>query len=198
MTLMPVHLKPKTINLSPRFDRIDYAKEIIEIPNLITPDEAKRLTEYARNDNLSGLHRRGSKNMWTSASFYTCMLFFYEDPIYNKLNYVWEQYAKQIQPNIEFIEPYEIKIYVENDKFERHHDGCVGINNPVNRKINLSLQLSDPDEYDGGNLLIDDYVTSRAFGTGIFFPADVFHEVTPITRGARVCLIGHAWGPYHK
>jgi hypothetical protein len=198
MTLIPIHLKPKTVDLSPRFDKINYAKEIIEVPNLITPDEAQRLTEYARNDSLSGLHRRGSKNTWTLASFYTCMVFFYEDPIYNKLNYVWEQYAKQIQPDIEFIEPYEIKIYVENDKFQRHHDSCVNAANLTNRKINLSLQLSNSEDYDGGDLLIDDYVSSREFGTGIFFPADVFHEVTPITRGARVTLIGHSWGPYHK
>ena len=64
--------------------------------------------------------------------------------------------------------------------------------------LNLSLQLSNSEDYDGGDLLIDDYVSSREFGTGIFFPADVFHEVTPITRGARVTLIGHSWGPYHK
>ncbi len=198
MISFPIHLKPKTVNLSPRFDRIDYSKEIIEIPNLITPDEAKRLTDYARNEGVSGLHRRGSKNSWTAASFYTCMVFFYEDPIYNKLNYVWEQYAKQIQPDIEFIEPYEIKIYVESDKFERHHDACGNPETMRHRKINLSLQLSDPSEYDGGDLLIDDYISSRAFGTGIFFPANVFHEVTPITRGARVTLIGHSWGPYLK
>jgi PKHD-type hydroxylase len=195
MTLMPIQLKPESIEFPPRFERIDYTREIIEVPNLITHGEADRLKEYAKNEVKSGLHRRGSKNIPDYASFYTCLIFFYEDPIYEKLNFVWEKYAKKIQSNITFIEPYEIKMYIENDKFGVHHDACQDPITLSHRKINLSLQLSDPAEYDGGDLVVDGYVTSREFGTGIFFPADVFHEVTPITKGTRVSLIGHSWGP---
>lgn len=198
MTLMPIKLKPDSVEFPPRIDKIDYKKEIIEVPNLITRKEATRLIEYAKNEVTSGLHRRGSKNLPDYASFFTCLVFFYEDPIYEKLNYVWEKYAKQIQTDIEFIEPYEIKIYVTNDKFGIHHDGCEDPVTLAHRKINLSLQLSDPNDYEGGDLVIDGYVSSREFGTGIFFPANVFHEVTPITRGARTSLIGHSWGPCHK
>lgn len=198
MTLFPVQLKPKSINLPPRFDKLNYAKEIIEVPNLITKSDAEILKTYANDTTASGLHRRGSKNMLIDASFYTCLVFRYSDPVYSILDHVWIDYARQIDPNIVFIEPYEVKIYVTGDKFDSHHDACGDPTTNMCRKINLVIQLTDPDEYVGGNLFVDGHECSREFGTGIFFPADAFHEVSPITDGTRVSLIGHSWGPYQK
>ena len=192
----PIISKPKSFGSLPRYSVIDSLKEIIEVPNLISIDQVKKLKLFASDANTSGLHRRGSKNLSVDASFYTCLVFRHDDPIYDALDYIWSNYAQKIDPNITFIEPYEIKMYVDGDRFDKHHDGCVNFENKVHRKINLVIQLSDELDYDGGDLIIDSHIANRTIGTGIFFPANVNHTVTPITRGTRFSLIGHSWGPY--
>jgi hypothetical protein len=192
----PIIPKPKSVGLLPRIGE-DYSNEIIEVPNLITIEQVEKLKDFAR-DKESGLHRRGSKDLNTIASFYTCLVFRYNDPIYELLDYSWYQYGKQLDNEINFIEPYEIKIYNEGDKFDRHHDSCANVEISTCRKINLIIQLTDESEYDGGDLLLGSHVATRKMCTGIFFPADRIHAVTTITRGSRVSLIGHAWKPYSK
>lgn len=69
------------------------------------------------------------------------------------------------------------------------------------RKLSVSLQLSAPEEYDGGDLIL--YPTSfykpnvvdRAIGTAVFFRSTVIHEVTPVTRGLRRSLVTWVYGP---
>jgi PKHD-type hydroxylase len=57
------------------------------------------------------------------------------------------------------------------------------------------LQLSDPDTYEGGNLLmhIDDpgQKIEKKQGKLVLFPSYVLHEVTPVTKGERYSLV--AW-----
>jgi hypothetical protein len=194
----PITPKPKSIDLPARYGVIDYTKEIIEIPNLVSAELAQELRSFASDTESSGLHRRGSKNLLTSASFYTCLVFRYDNPIYETLKHVWVDHGQKVEPDISFIEPYEIKMYVEGDKFDSHHDSCGDPTTSMCRKLNLIIQLSDESDYDGGELSIGPHKLSRKIGTGIFFPADIFHAVTTITRGTRFSLIGHAWGPYKK
>jgi predicted 2-oxoglutarate/Fe(II)-dependent dioxygenase YbiX len=173
-----------------------YRTGIVEIPNIITRDMAEELKTYALDKELSGLHRRGSKSPEIcQASFYTCLVFQHNSSIYEILDPAWEKYHAVEKPNISFIEPYEIKSYVEGDGFSSHYDNLTSLDGAVERKINLVIQLSDEDEYVGGDLCIGTVPCSRKFGTGIFFPAGYLHEVTPITKGTRFSLIGHSWGP---
>ena len=68
-----------------------------------------------------------------------------------------------------------------------------------NRKLSFSIQLSNPNEYDGGDLILhhgaDPDVVPRAKGTVVFFPSYMLHEVTPVTRGTRYSLVGWVHGP---
>ena len=67
------------------------------------------------------------------------------------------------------------------------------------RKMTLSLQLSEPSDYDGcdlqvrGGHQID--TAPRIRGTLIAFPANVLHQVTPIRSGIRRSLVAWAVGP---
>lgn len=67
------------------------------------------------------------------------------------------------------------------------------------RKLTLSLQLSDPSDYDGCDLQaqLGDHIdsASRQRGTLLCFPSYVAHRVTPITRGTRKALVIWAVGP---
>jgi len=67
------------------------------------------------------------------------------------------------------------------------------------RKLSLSIQLSDPADYDGGGLEFvrpgGELVLSRRLGTAIVFPSFTAHRVTEVTRGKRLALVAWAAGP---
>ena len=61
---------------------------------------------------------------------------------------------------------------------------------PVRTDISMTLFLSDPASYDGGELVIEDtYGTQRvklAAGDAVIYPGTSLHRVTPVTRGERI------------
>lgn len=62
------------------------------------------------------------------------------------------------------------------------------------RKLSMSIQLSDFADYKGGNLEIRGSelgMESKQKGTMIVFPSTKFHRVTPVTDGTRKALV--AW-----
>lgn len=67
------------------------------------------------------------------------------------------------------------------------------------RKLTVVVQLSDPDDYDGGALEgrpgSTVAVAPRARGQATVFPSFVLHRVTPVTTGVRWSLTLWAHGP---
>ncbi len=70
------------------------------------------------------------------------------------------------------------------------------------RKLSMSLQLTDPSDYDGCDLQLHGVnkveTAPRERGTLIAFPSYVLHRVTPITRGARKSLVVWVTGPQFR
>jgi PKHD-type hydroxylase len=60
----------------------------------------------------------------------------------------------------------------------------------VRTDISCTLFLSEPDEYDGGELVIEDTYGQQAVklpaGDMVLYPGTSLHHVTPVTRGARI------------
>ncbi len=70
------------------------------------------------------------------------------------------------------------------------------------RKLSLSLQLTDPSQYEGcelqfhaGNKI---EIAPRERGMVIAFPSYVLHRVTPCTRGTRKAIVAWTTGPQFK
>jgi PKHD-type hydroxylase len=85
-------------------------------------------------------------------------------------------------------------------KYGKHVDRA--INSPV-RKLSISIQLTNPEEYEGGELKLYDgeeegIVMDKAQGTLIIFPSYVLHEVIPITKGTRNSLVTWITGKQFK
>ena len=78
--------------------------------------------------------------------------------------------------------------------FGNHVDGAVRVHAPTGRRIradiSATLFLTAPDDYDGGELLIEDTYGTHTIklpaGDMVLYPATSLHRVTPVTRGARV------------
>ena len=67
------------------------------------------------------------------------------------------------------------------------------------RKISFTVQLSDVDDYEGGNVqMLDEggqmYNVPRQRGTVIVFDSATQHRVTKVTKGKRKSLVGWALG----
>ena len=95
---LPLQEKPKGM--------VPFGNMLFTIPNVITKEMAESLRAFASDPNVSGLHRRTSKVPEVcDASFYTCLVFRYDNPIYEILDNAWEKFVKSSDINITFIEP---------------------------------------------------------------------------------------------
>src|SRR6201992_3177605 len=78
--------------------------------------------------------------------------------------------------------------------FGEHVDNCVRGDRLTGMRIRTDLSvtvfLSEPDEYDGGGVTVEDYCGSHKVklpaGHAVLYPSTSLHLVTPVTRGARV------------
>jgi len=68
--------------------------------------------------------------------------------------------------------------------------GIAGSGMRIRTDVSSTLFISGPDDYDGGELVVEDTYGSHAVklpaGHMIVYPATSLHHVTPITRGARI------------
>lgn len=74
----------------------------------------------------------------------------------------------------------------------------------MTRKLSITVQLSDGENYDGGDFEIRDYCDYdsvqkidgiRPRGSVLVFPSFLMHRVTPVTRGVRRSLVCWIVGP---
>jgi PKHD-type hydroxylase len=107
---------------------------------------------------------------------------------------------------VTFLEMLQFTEYNEtNNGMYKVHNDCGDndhIDNSVDiRKISFSIQLSDDEDYEGGDLILygkqENQLKkmSRNKGDIIFFSSDIEHEVTPVTKGTRYSLVGWVNGP---
>lgn len=103
--------------------------------------------------------------------------------------------------DLDKIERLQFTYYDSNEQgcYKIHKDPLVW-NTPHNRKLSIVLQLSDPTEYEGGQLLLyqnaqEPISIPKQKGMTIMFPSYTLHEVTPVTKGERYSLVAWVHGP---
>ena len=101
------------------------------------------------------------------------------------------------------IQSLQFTSYDEHGSFYGKHIDVMGSSGiGDHRKLSFSVQLSDPEDYTGGDLNLhhaQSYDTAKKDrGVATFFPSYCLHEVTPITSGKRYSLVGWVSGPKFK
>lgn len=84
--------------------------------------------------------------------------------------------------------------YEGGETFGTHIDNAVriqrGSNFRVRSDLSATLFLTEPDSYDGGELVVEDALGAHAIklpaGHLLLYPASSLHRVEPVTRGARI------------
>jgi len=109
----------------------------------------------------------------------------------NANNSCWDFNLIGFEENIQYTEYHSTDLGHMN-----WHIDC-GTSISSHRKISITIQLSDPSEYEGGDLeffIGGDYSKGiikcpKSKGYALAFPSYVLHRVTPITKGIRKSLV---------
>jgi len=84
--------------------------------------------------------------------------------------------------------------YAGGQTFGTHVDNAIRTHaasgGRIRTDLSCTLFFSEPDEYDGGELVVEDTYGSKSVklpaGDLVLYPSTSLHHVTPVTRGARV------------
>jgi PKHD-type hydroxylase len=120
--------------------------------------------------------------------------------VYDKLAFIARQLNGQYF-NFDlygFVEDMQYTVYgPDREHYDWHMDKASSVHPP--RKLSMVLQLSDPSEYDGGDLELMTATTvhtaKKEKGLVYVFPSYVLHRVTPVTRGTRRTIVVWVAGP---
>lgn len=85
--------------------------------------------------------------------------------------------------------------YSGGQTFGTHVDGSIrqvpGTGHRLRTDLSCTLFFAEPGEYDGGELIVEDTYGSKSVklpaGHLILYPSTSLHQVTPVTRGTRLC-----------
>ena len=103
--------------------------------------------------------------------------------------------------NLTFFDAFQFAKYDQGDHYTWHPDWFLETRNNHQRKLSLTMQLTDPSQYDGGDFQFHelgdrpDEQELRAQGTILIFPSYLVHRITSVTRGSRHSLVAWYDGP---
>lgn len=124
-------------------------------------------------------------------------------PFQDKYRWLYEKLGKMIVEANDVIWQFDLRPLDEHIQYtEYHNDGGhygfhldVGPGYPLNqRKISITVQLSDGSEYEGGDFQIlrgdgEPENLPKKKGAVLVFPSYILHRVTPVTKGTRKSLV---------
>jgi PKHD-type hydroxylase len=114
-------------------------------------------------------------------------------------NAIWNFDLHTALDSIQYTEYYD----VEGGHYGWHQD--IGPGHLSTRKISITVQLSDTDDYEGGDLeyfrggdINNTEKAPRGKGVVFIFPSYMMHRVTPITKGTRRSFVLWVGGSHYK
>ena len=201
------------------FQSIWYFSDIPEkIVETIEEDLTDKFQEHMGDSRLMGdaLNRdkRNSKNAWIPTNHWTAGFVWHYVQRANRENFLYD--IRNIDgENMQFTQygvgefygwhnDAGISCHYKPVSVGNHHEGraqdYLNENLELVRKLSFVVQLSDPDDYEGGNLqlLSEDgksYFAPRKRGTIVLFDSRAQHRVQKVKSGVRKSIVGWCVGP---
>lgn len=148
---------------------------------------------------------RRSSLLWWNEEFNNAL--HTTDTLNKIVSHIDEINKRHFKFDLFFTEELQITKYDESEKghYVFHVDDNYQFQTNVGRKLSFVIQLSDPNEFEGGDFIIKTpngeidvgKHTPQAIqkGSVIVFPSFVTHAVKPVTKGIRYSLVGWCHGP---
>lgn len=182
----------------------DFVQRNVAVGNVFTNAEIQKIKQIASNLEVSSpaVGKRGEDK-----SVRRCQIKWFRPEkdtvwVYQRLVDVIQRVNSQyFNFNLYGIQTLQYTVYDSKDKefYGPHKDSFIEPADNLARKLTFSIQLSDPSEYEGGDLVIDIFDNpqngSKVFGDTVFFLSDSVHEAKPVTKGVRHVLVGWVVGP---
>ena len=166
-------------------------EQINEILNLVDNNSLFNAPVFSSSKSIQ--KKRSSKICWVNESWVQELLW----------EYILEANKKTF--HIDVINKSEIQFTEyrshEGGKYDWHHDVNWNAQEGLDRKLSISIQLSDKTDYLGGDFELEEINSSMDFkgiGTIIIFPSYLRHRVTKVTSGTRRSLVAWFYGPNWK
>tara|TARA_R110002073_G_scaffold332910_2_gene519659 strand:+ start:2113 stop:2700 length:588 start_codon:yes stop_codon:yes gene_type:complete len=195
-------MTPYTYNLPMLQDFSQY----IYIENGIHPNEIQQINDYWDAQQSEKAVVEGGAQLMNEELRKTSILGLENGTghkwLYDRIsNYAIQQNNERYFYDIRGIfESLQLMEYQPGDFFDWHLD--FGSGHSSIRKLSLTIQLSDPNDYEGGELQFmrnKDIVNApQKKGTIIIFPSFIMHRVAPITQGKRRSIVGWISGPPYR
>lgn len=167
-------------------------EKIIALGNKLEPKDS--IIEYTNNDKVTQICK--CKTALISISDDNNWIFEICAKIIIDMNKQFFEY------DLDYISQLQFTVYDgdTNDFYLKHIDTLyesTGI-----RKISFSIQLSEPESYEGGELQLyysnSPEIAKKDQGSMTIFTSSSLHEITPVTKGVRYELVGWVIGPKLK
>ena len=176
---------------------------LIHVPNVLSPEQVRALRERLDHAGDAWVDGRATAG-WSGAPVKRNRQIAEHTPLARELGDV---VLAAVERNPLFISaalpnqvyPPLFNRYEGGMTFGSHVDGAVRVlpnGMKLRTDVSVTLFLSSPDEYDGGELVVEDTYGVQEVklpaGDMIVYPATSLHQVKPVTRGVRVASF--FWG----
>ncbi len=153
---------------------------------LTQPSEEARI--FSSDENMQ--HLRSCTVRWVKDQWLQDVLWTYVASA-NKLGF---HVTVQNRAEIQFVE----YTAAGTNHYDWHQDVQWYGQSDFDRKLSLTIQLSDAGSYEGGDFEFEDVQTNADFrsrGTVLVFPSYLRHRIHPVTKGTRLALVAWFYGP---
>ncbi len=171
---------------------------MLTIPNLLTPDEVNFVISTLQSEDFvdgkttAGWHARLVKHnsqLSREARYHQDLRDFIRAAL--KRTVLFQMAA---QPKI--VHSILFSRYQEGMSYGSHIDNALmGGEDFLRSDVSLTLFLSEPETYEGGELVIEGVEGEQVFkleaGSAIIYPSSTLHRVNPVTQGTRLVVV--AW-----
>ena len=185
-------------------------KDAFEKLDFLSPDELTQINQYFSSLEFDNATTRSEQGLKTSSSSYRSSKVGWlpkQEPyrwLYQKLgNLVNEANESLWQFDLfGMAEPVQLTEYHANEQghYDWHTD--VGAGKTSQRKISITIQISPPEEYEGGELQFMSrrlpQSAAKAAGAAYVFPSYLLHRIKPVTMGIRRSIVVWVSGPPYR
>lgn len=175
---------------------------LVGIQMAFTPQECRQLiadfTPHLKPASVESMDPAQSASIRKSSA-----VFVFPD---ESTNWVFERLGKAIREINDAVYGFDVSEFREGFQFTRYEVGehygphfDIGPGKLTERKLSLTVQLSAPEDYTGGELIIyPEFVAAKDQGTMTVFPSFMCHDVRPVQSGVRYSLVSWLAGPPFK
>jgi len=178
-----------------------YEKDEVQLyamkKNVLSSEECKKIIQIAKNKSLEKGIVFDKENYQNERESNICWLDQTDD-----LNWLFTKIAQECLEINKLCFRFDLNGISESLQFTNYkapsgkygkHIDCSGSGTTPSRKLSITIQLTDLNEYEGGELVLYDSekptIMDKEQGSLIVFPSYILHEVKPVTKGERNSLV---------